>query len=283
MRKIIFGLTAFMSLSLTTSYIASAQDSDIDPDLLVADVDGQPIYFADIQLLYDAYASQLQGAPIEQFYTQLLDIAIKTEVLAQKAVEEKLDEGETFEMRMRFLRDSVLEQEYVNFVFSQPLDENNIIAVYNDYVNAFESQQEANARHILVEDEQQALDIISRLDDGEDFASLASEFSIDRGSAAVGGSLGYFGLGFMVAPFETAAFEQDIGVHSATPVESRYGYHIILVEDRRETQPESIETMRADIEQGLYNDMINQVLTDSETVIERSPSPFESDTDVTSE
>ena len=42
MRKIIFGLTAFMSLSLTTSYIASAQDSDIDPDLLVADVDGQP-------------------------------------------------------------------------------------------------------------------------------------------------------------------------------------------------------------------------------------------------
>ena len=84
------------------------------------------------------------------------------------------------------------------------------------------------ARHILVETEEEANAIYERLQDGEDFAQLAQELSKDTGSGAVGGDLGWFGRGAMVAPFEEAAFSLEVGEISE-PVQSDFGYHIIQV------------------------------------------------------
>jgi len=84
------------------------------------------------------------------------------------------------------------------------------------------------ARHILVADEVTALDIIKRVQAGEDFAQLALELSTDEGSAIKGGDLGWFGKGQMVAEFETAAFAlEKSGDITTTPVQSQFGYHII--------------------------------------------------------
>jgi parvulin-like peptidyl-prolyl isomerase len=82
------------------------------------------------------------------------------------------------------------------------------------------------ARHILVETEEEANAIYERLQAGEDFAELAGELSQDTGSGAVGGDLGWFGRGAMVAPFEEAAFSLEVGEISE-PVKSDFGYHII--------------------------------------------------------
>jgi parvulin-like peptidyl-prolyl isomerase len=84
------------------------------------------------------------------------------------------------------------------------------------------------ARHILVETEEEAQAIYDQLKEGEDFAELAKELSKDTGSGAVGGDLGWFGKGAMVAPFEEAAFSLEIGEISE-PVKSDFGYHIIQV------------------------------------------------------
>lgn len=89
------------------------------------------------------------------------------------------------------------------------------------------------ARHILVADEAQALAIIERIKNGEDFGKLAAELSTDTGSGAQGGDLGWFGKGAMVAPFEEAAFSLKVGEISA-PVKSDFGYHIIQVMARQE-------------------------------------------------
>jgi len=89
------------------------------------------------------------------------------------------------------------------------------------------------ARHILVADEAQALAIIERLKNGEDFGTLAAELSTDTGSGAQGGDLGWFGKGRMVAPFEEAAFALKVGEISA-PVKSDFGYHVIQVIARQE-------------------------------------------------
>jgi parvulin-like peptidyl-prolyl isomerase len=82
------------------------------------------------------------------------------------------------------------------------------------------------ARHILVETEEEANAIYERLQAGEDFAELAGELSQGTGSGAVGGDLGWFGRGAMVAPFEEAAFSLEVGEISE-PVKSDFGYHII--------------------------------------------------------
>ena len=99
-------------------------------------------------------------------------------------------------------------------------------------VKPFEEQ--IRARHILVADEQTALDLIARLEAGEDFAELAREFSSDS-SSELGGDLGWFGKGQMVAEFETAAFGlANPGDFTTTPVVSQFGYHLIQLMARQE-------------------------------------------------
>ncbi|ABR46398.1 PpiC-type peptidyl-prolyl cis-trans isomerase [Alkaliphilus metalliredigens QYMF] len=93
------------------------------------------------------------------------------------------------------------------------------------------STQEASARHILVADLALADELVVRLESGEDFATLAQEYSTDPGSAVQGGDLGFFPRGVMVPEFEEASFTQPIGEVGA-PVQTQHGYHIILVEDR---------------------------------------------------
>ncbi len=80
--------------------------------------------------------------------------------------------------------------------------------------------------HILVNKQSEALAIVERLKKGEKFGKLAKELSIDTGSAKRDGSLGYFGRGMMVKPFEEAAFKLEVGAVSE-PVKSEFGYHLI--------------------------------------------------------
>jgi parvulin-like peptidyl-prolyl isomerase len=96
--------------------------------------------------------------------------------------------------------------------------------------------EEVRARHILVADEAAALDVIARLEAGEDFAELARELSTDTGSAVQGGDLGWFGKNAMVPEFETAAYAlANPGDFTTEPVASSFGYHIIQLLARRET------------------------------------------------
>lgn len=93
---------------------------------------------------------------------------------------------------------------------------------------------QVHARHILVEDEDEANDLKAQLDDGADFAELAEENSTDSGTAANGGDLGFFPEGQMVPEFDEAAFSLDIDEISE-PVQSDFGYHIIQVLERRDS------------------------------------------------
>lgn len=107
---------------------------------------------------------------------------------------------------------------------------------------------EIKASHILVADEATAKDLKAKLDEGADFATLATENSTDTGSAADGGNLSYFTAGDMVAPFEDAAYSMEIDEISA-PVQTTNGWHIIKVTDKRDTEEEiePLEDIRDDL------------------------------------
>lgn len=128
-----------------------------------------------------------------------------------------------------------------------------------DALNAYFAQNRANydteeqiqASHILVETEDEAREILEKLASGADFVSLAREHSLDTGSAPAGGNLGWFGRGQMVQPFEQAAFALEVGEISDI-VQTDFGYHIILLTGHKEaTHPELdevIEQARSDAE-----------------------------------
>ncbi|WP_445492535.1 peptidylprolyl isomerase [Niallia sp. 03133] len=108
-------------------------------------------------------------------------------------------------------------------------------------------KEDIKASHILVADEKTAKEVKEKLVKGEDFASLANKYSIDTGTKANGGDLGYFVKGKMVPEFDAAAFSLKINQIS-NPIKTQYGYHIIKVTDKKTNK---LEDKKAEIEKEL--------------------------------
>lgn len=116
------------------------------------------------------------------------------------------------------------------------------------------AKKEIHARHILVEDEKTAKDLIKQIEDGADFEKLSKEHSTEPQAAETGGDLGWVQQGMMVPPFENALYSMKKGDVSKEPVKSNFGYHIIEVLDIRDTEePKEEEEIRAKAEEQLAN------------------------------
>ncbi|RID85084.1 foldase [Peribacillus asahii] len=115
--------------------------------------------------------------------------------------------------------------------------------------------EQVEASHILVEDKATAEKVLKKLKNGGDFAELAKEYSTDEGSAANGGSLGYFGKGEMVAEFEDVAFKLEVGKISE-PVKTEYGYHIIKVTNKKEAKEATLKDSKEQIKETLLTEKL---------------------------
>ncbi|HHZ02158.1 MAG TPA: hypothetical protein GX396_04380 [Tissierellia bacterium] len=107
--------------------------------------------------------------------------------------------------------------------------------------NDLKMNVQVRASHILLNTEEEALKALERINNGEDFAEVAKELSIDTVSGANGGDLDYFNYAKMVQPFSEAAFSMEVGEVSQ-PVKSDFGYHIIKVTDKIVNEEKTVET-----------------------------------------
>ena len=148
---------------------------------------------------------------------------------------------------------------------SNPATDAEILAEYEAQLEQSADMQ-YKARHILVETQGEAEALVKQLDSGEDFEALAKEFSTGP-SGPNGGDLGWFAPDQMVKPFADAVVALDDGAYSKTPVQTQFGWHVILREDSRENEPPTLESVRdavkQQVEQRKFQDYMQKLRDDS--------------------
>jgi peptidyl-prolyl cis-trans isomerase C len=157
--------------------------------------------------------------------------------------------------RRAFLAATLLDR-----VGNAEITEAELQAEYDAVYGSAEPQVEYNASHILVETEAEAEALIGELAAGADFAELAAERSIGP-SGPNGGQLGWFGAGMMVPSFEEATFALEVGEVSA-PVQTQFGWHVIVLNDTREQAPPALEQVRAELEEGLRQARVDATMAE---------------------
>ena len=215
-------------------------------DVSVATVNDQTIYLDEVMQVAENLPEQYRRQPLDTYFDQLIDEVVNTRLAATAAKEDGLDKDPLLQRAIAIATNRILAEAYMAVEVREMVTEEEIKDAYDRFVSDSDSREEVSARHILVDTEEEAKGLITKLSEGADFAELAKEFSTGP-SGPNGGALGYFGRGQMVPDFEVAAFNLEIGTYTSAPVQTQFGWHVILLEDKRTAQPASLEEMREQI------------------------------------
>ncbi|AHE98473.1 peptidylprolyl isomerase [Thioalkalivibrio paradoxus] len=178
----------------------------------------------------------------------VLDEVINLELLRQQAVAQGIDQEHEVRMLLQSIETNLLASQVIErHAESMQFSEAEIQAEYDDQVAAMDPI-EYRASHILVDSEDAAADLIAQLRDGADFAELAMAHSVDASSER-GGDLGWFAPRQMVAPFAEAVADLEPGQHTQEPVQTRFGWHVIRLDELREIAPPPLDEVRPEIEE----------------------------------
>ncbi|MGQ2904355.1 MAG: peptidylprolyl isomerase [Neoaquamicrobium sediminum] len=253
---------SFVRLGAAAAILALAGTAAMaQENAVVATVNGQPITETDLEIAISDLEQQFAQLPAEQRRAAALSAVIEIRLLAAEAEGKGLADGDDFARRMDMLRQRALHSAYIEQEVAALVTDEAVRARYDEEIAKIPASEEVRARHILVETEEEAREIIKQLDEGGDFEAIAKEKSTD-GAAAQGGDLGYFGAGQMVPEFEKAAFAMEVGAHSAEPVKSQFGWHVIKLEDKRAKQPPAFEQVSGQLRSVLLRDAYMKVVND---------------------
>ncbi len=226
---------------------AIAQDKTPDSkDPVVAIIDGEKIHLSAVKELYDSLPARYRRIPVERLYQPLLERLIAIRVMAKAAREAKLQDDPALKKRLAQLEQQLLYSAYVNKMVDEKVTDAALKARYEEFVKKYKGAEEVKASHILVKTKKEAQEIIAELEKGVSFDKLARAHSKGP-SAKRGGDLGYFEKGQMVKPFAEAAYAMKKGEFTKTPVQTQFGWHVILVTDKRTKPAPPFEKVKAQL------------------------------------
>ncbi len=228
-KKLHVGALSVGLMLATFAPIAQAEAAQV-----LATVNGVNITDDDLRIaaedLGDSVPRQLDAKGRQQY---LLDYLIDGTLVAQKAQQEKLDQGPDFAKQLAYYHSKILMEALLTKIAREAVTPDNLQKTYEQAAKAQKPEQEVHARHILVATEAEADAVEKRLKAGEDFAKIAKDLSKDTGSD--GGDLGWFTREKVVPAFADAAFKLKPGEISP-PIKSEFGWHVIQVLAIRDTQ-----------------------------------------------
>lgn len=202
----------------------------------------------------DALKKQVEAsgqAVTPEIMAKIKDELITREIFMQEAKKRALDATDEYKNQLELARQSILIRTLLADVQKKSaVSDAEIQAEYDKFVKE-NAGQEIRSRHILVETEAQAKDLIAQISKGAKFEDLAKKHSKDPGSGANGGDLDWANPAGFVPEFSAAMVKLGKGQMTDAPVKSQFGWHIIRVEDIRETQLPKLEEVKAQITQQL--------------------------------
>jgi len=250
-----------LAMAQTTTTTPPASPAPPAGDPVVAKVNGKELHRSDVvesaRTLPEPYQQQ-----IEQLFPALIERLIDLNLLAAEGRRQNLQNDPAVKAQVANYEDQQIREAVLDRYLKSKVSDEAIKARYQKFLKEMTPVMEVRARHILVDSEDKANEIIKELDGGADFTDIASKKSIDTKAAAKGGDLGYFTAEDMVPRFAEAAFALDKGQYTKKPVKTRFGWHIIKVEDKREKKPPTLEEARSQIESELTHELVGAYLAD---------------------
>lgn len=233
-----------------------AASEEIGADTIVATVNGEEITVGQMQIVRERLPEQYQSLEDSVLFEGILDQLVQQTLLAQ-AFEGK--EPQRIKHALTNERRFLLADAALNSEIAKGVDEEAIRAAYQEqYVTNFVGPKQYDASHILVETEEEASALREEILSGADFAEMAKEKSTGP-SGPSGGALGWFGPGQMVAPFEEAVVQMQVGDVSQ-PVQTRFGWHLILLNDTRTEEAPAYENVRDQLVSEIQTALIDDLL-----------------------
>lgn len=207
-----------------------------------------------------AIAQGQQDTP--ELRQSIQDDLISLEIMSQEAIRLGLNKNGEVAQQIELSKQSILVNAFIqDYTKSHPISEDQLKQEYENLKIQHASDKEYNARHILVETEAEAKDIIAQLDKKIKFENLAKK-SKDLGSAANGGSLGWAEPGFFDPAFADAMVSLEKGSYTKAPVQSQFGWHVIQLDDIRDLKAPPFEEVKPQIQQLLQQQTILKAIAD---------------------
>ena len=236
---------------------ANGAPTPADPKEVVATIDGKPITRQDVLDSASDLPPQYM-AQIDKLFPQLLNRLIGIQLVEAKGRAQGLADDPEVKRLVKQAEEEAISRAYIQKIVEEKVNDEAIQKIYDADLKEHPPQIEIRASHILVKTEDEAKAIIKELDGGADFATLAKEKSIDKGSGENGGDLNWFTKDTMVKEFSDAAFAMQRGDVSKVPVKSQFGWHIIKITDSRMQTPVPLEQKKDDIRKALSQEAVHQ-------------------------
>jgi peptidyl-prolyl cis-trans isomerase C len=244
---------------LALSAPVRAQQPATDADPVVAIVDGVAVHRSQIEETARGLPEQFRQMPMQVLFGVLLDRVVDFQLLANEAERQDLETDPAVQIALDRARANVLRDALIRRQIDQGTTDAKLHERYDQLrQTANFAQPEVHARHILLKSEDEAKAVIKELQGGADFATLAQQRSTGP-SAQSGGDLGFFRRDQMVPQFAEAAFALQPGQITTEPVQTQFGWHVIMVLDRRTVEP-TFEDSEAQLRQDVARDIVTSLV-----------------------
>ena len=260
-------------LALGTAAAQEATQEEIEKALaehdgseVLAKVGERQVTLSDAALTFSTLPAEMQRADSKTVLDALTEQLIAEYALLEQATKAGIEENPDVKARLEAARRATLAEAYVAGELRARVTDDLLREQYEEAIKSFPEEEEVRARHILVETEEEAQEIVQQLEGGADFAELAAERSTGP-SGASGGDLGYFLKGDMVGPFAEAAFALEPGSIS-NPVQTQFGWHVITVEDKRMRQPPAFEELEVQLRNQMMQSTAQEIIAEAREAVE---------------
>ena len=255
----VFGAVVAVAL-IAFPVVLHAQQSGAEDDPVVARVDGEVVHQSEVLEMARGLPPQYQ-AQLMQIYPLLVQRLVDFKLAGKAGRAAGLAGDEEVKARVAQAAEQMIREVYIEREVEARITDDGLQAKYEEFLANTPPKTEYHARHILLETEEAAREVITLLDGGADFAELAKERSTGP-SAAQGGDLGFFTADQMVSEFSETAAALEPGQYSKDPTKTQFGWHVIKLEESRTAEPPGFEEVEPQLREEMAREAVEAVFKD---------------------